>query len=86
MNDKPTATAAEVLDASGLKATSTTCANVATDAAGGATTLTCTISGGPATVATKDHPDPRHRRRLDLLARPGQRDVAKIAGTSCTGS
>jgi len=85
MNDKPTATIAEVLDASGLKAASTTCANAATAATAGGTTLACTINGGPATVngkkitLTRDATDGSWSCTQDLAAG----DVAKIVGTSC---
>jgi type IV pilus assembly protein PilA len=53
MNDNPAAADTAVLAASGLKATSTTCGNTVTAAVGGATSLTCTIAGGPSSVATK---------------------------------
>jgi len=53
MNENPTAVAADVLKAAGIPATSATCNNAATDAAAGATTLTCTINSGPASVNGK---------------------------------
>jgi type IV pilus assembly protein PilA len=53
MNDKPTATDAEVMTASGLQATTATCGNAATAAAAGATSITCTINSGPASVKDK---------------------------------
>ncbi|PQO89329.1 prepilin-type cleavage/methylation domain-containing protein [Massilia phosphatilytica] len=54
MNDTPTETDTDkVLAAAGLTATTTNCGNAATAASGGATSLTCTIAGGPSDVATK---------------------------------
>jgi type IV pilus assembly protein PilA len=53
MNDKPGATAAEVLAAAGIPATTATCGNAAVDAVDGATSLTCTINSGPAAVKDK---------------------------------
>jgi len=52
MNENPSANAAAVLTGSGLQGTTATCStNAASDASGGATDLTCTINGGPASVA-----------------------------------
>lgn len=88
MLDKSTATAAEVLAASGLKSNSATCnPSAATAATAGVTTMTCTINGGPASVAG----------RVITLSRDTNgnwtcsqnlaiADVPKIAGTSCSGS
>jgi type IV pilus assembly protein PilA len=53
MNDNPAATAIEVMTGSGLKATSATCTNTAVAAVGGATSLNCAISSGPAGVNGK---------------------------------
>jgi len=52
LNDTPDVAKAAVLAGAGLKDSSTNCANEATAAAAGATTLKCTIAGGPADVAT----------------------------------
>lgn len=46
----PTANAAAILKSSKLVAATSNCAISATDATDGATTLVCTINGGPATV------------------------------------
>jgi type IV pilus assembly protein PilA len=53
MNDTPTALAPAVLTASGLQASSATCTNTNEAAAAGATSLTCTINSGPASVKDK---------------------------------
>lgn len=88
MNENPAAVAADVLTASGLKASSTTCStNAATTAVAGATSLACTINGGPAAVAGKKitltrAADGAWTCASDLAAA----DRTKIAGSSCTGS
>ena len=52
MNENPSADAATVLTGSGLQATTATCnPNEAAAANAGVTNLTCTINGGPASVA-----------------------------------
>jgi type IV pilus assembly protein PilA len=53
MNDKPDATVAEVMGAAGVPATTASCGNAATAATAGATSLTCTINSGPASVKDK---------------------------------
>jgi type IV pilus assembly protein PilA len=54
LNDTPDETdTAKVLAAAGLTASTTNCGNAATAASAGATSLTCTIAGGPSDVATK---------------------------------
>jgi type IV pilus assembly protein PilA len=53
MNDNPDATKAQVVTASGLQATTATCGNDGTAASAGATSLTCTINSGPASVKDK---------------------------------
>jgi type IV pilus assembly protein PilA len=53
LNATPDMTSALVLTASGLQGTTANCGNTATAAVAGVTSLTCTISGGPAPVATK---------------------------------
>ena len=88
MNDKPDASASEVLDASGLKINTPNCSpHEATTAAGGATTISCTINGGPATINGKKITLSRDSagawtcgQNLDAG------DVAKVTGTSCSGS
>jgi type IV pilus assembly protein PilA len=53
MADKPDATAAEVLAATGLSTPTSTCAITATNAANTNLTLVCTFNSGPASVNTK---------------------------------
>ncbi|MFL6676646.1 MAG: pilin [Massilia sp.] len=53
MNDQPAAAAADVLTASGVPATTASCANaVPAAASAGAVSLTCTFNSGPSSVNT----------------------------------
>lgn len=88
MNDKPNASAAEVLAASELKASTDACSPTASSAAtAGVTTLSCTINGGPIPVAGKVITLSRGTDGTWTCTQNlATADVARIAGTTCTGS
>ena len=88
MNEKPDATQPEVQTASGLKSPSSTCTtDVATVATAGALTLTCTIAGGPASVAGTTVTLTRTGEGAWSCASNVAADKqAAIVGTSCNGS
>jgi type IV pilus assembly protein PilA len=88
MNDKPDATTAEVLAASGLKSATATCSTNAADAAvAGVTALTCTINGGPSKVAGLTVKQSRAADGTWTCSNTiAAGDKAAIVGSSCSGS
>jgi type IV pilus assembly protein PilA len=88
MNENPNAVIADVQTASGLKSPSSSCTtDLASAATAGVVTLTCTIAGGPSSVATKTITLSRTADGAWSCANSVDADKqAAIVGTSCSGS
>lgn len=88
MNENPNAAQADVQTASGLKSPSNSCSSdVASAAASGALTLTCTIAGGPSSVAGTTVILTRTADGAWSCASNIASDKqSTIVGTSCNGS